>query len=280
MSAGPTLAVTGSTGRLGGRVARLLAAANMQQRLVVRNPARAPRLDAAQIAVAEYGDAGASRRALDGMRTVFMVSGSETPDRVAKHRAFVDAAAAAGVEHVVDVSFYGAAADANFTSPATTGPPSSTSGPAACAGFSAGQPVSGFPAMVGDDGMIRGPAGSGRLPPSPRTTLPTWRLPSFGNLPRMPARPTTSPDRRLSPSPRWPTSSGRYRERRRVRPRDSRGGLPLARPLRRPRLAGRRLGKHLHRDSCRRARRDERRRRASSRAPAYGAPGVADGPLA
>jgi uncharacterized protein YbjT (DUF2867 family) len=38
------LGVTGSTGQLGGRIARLLAAAGAEQRLVVRTPARAPLL--------------------------------------------------------------------------------------------------------------------------------------------------------------------------------------------------------------------------------------------
>lgn len=44
-----------------------------------------------------------------------MVSASESADRVAEHRAFVDAAAEAGVRHLVDVSFVGAAPDATFT---------------------------------------------------------------------------------------------------------------------------------------------------------------------
>ena len=165
MSAGPTLAVTGSTGRLGGRVARLLSASNVGQRLVVRNSARAPRLDTAQIAVAEYGDAEASRRALDGIGTLFMVSGSETPDRVDQHRTFVDAAVAAGVEHIIYVSFYRAAADATFT--------------LARDHWLTEEHIRGsgtrwtflrdnlymdfFPAMVGEDGMIRGPAGEGRV---------------------------------------------------------------------------------------------------------------------
>lgn len=33
-----------------------------------------------------------------------MVSASETPDRVAQHKSFIDAAAEAGVEHLVYVS--------------------------------------------------------------------------------------------------------------------------------------------------------------------------------
>ena len=77
----PTLAVTGSTGRLGGRVARRLASAGVRQRLVVRNPAGAPRLTGTEIAAAEYGDSDASRQALAGVQTLFMVSGAETPER-------------------------------------------------------------------------------------------------------------------------------------------------------------------------------------------------------
>ena len=44
-----------------------------------------------------------------------MVSAAEAADRLAQHLAFVDAAAEAGVEHVVYTSFTGAAPDAVFT---------------------------------------------------------------------------------------------------------------------------------------------------------------------
>ncbi|NUP04210.1 MAG: NAD(P)H-binding protein, partial [Nonomuraea sp.] len=54
-------------------------------------------------------------RALDGASTVLFVSASESADRLDRHRAFVDAAVAAGVAHLVYVSFYGAAPDATFT---------------------------------------------------------------------------------------------------------------------------------------------------------------------
>jgi NAD(P)H dehydrogenase (quinone) len=109
-----TVAVTGSTGRLGGRVAALLDAAGVAQRLVVRDPARAPAL-AGGVAVAAYDDATAVRSALTGVPTVFMVSASEHPDRVGQHRCFIDAAVAAGVSHLVYTSFSGAAPDATFT---------------------------------------------------------------------------------------------------------------------------------------------------------------------
>ncbi|MDX6229891.1 MAG: hypothetical protein QOI76_3281, partial [Frankiales bacterium] len=109
------LALTGSTGRLGGRIATRLASAGAQQRLLVRDPARAPQLPGTEVAIAEFGDGDAVRRALDGVDTVLMVSAAETVDRVARHKTFVDAAAAAGVGHLVYISFFGAARDATFT---------------------------------------------------------------------------------------------------------------------------------------------------------------------
>ncbi|HTC70838.1 MAG TPA: SDR family oxidoreductase [Acidothermaceae bacterium] len=110
-----TIGVTGATGRLGGRVAQRLAAAGATQRLLVRDPARAPQLEGAKTARAAFGEFDAVRAALDEVPIVLMVSATEAPDRVAQHTAFVDAAAAAGVQHVVYISFYGAAPDATFT---------------------------------------------------------------------------------------------------------------------------------------------------------------------
>lgn len=159
------LAVTGSTGRLGGRVARRLAEAGVAQRLIVRDLARAPRLPATDVVRAEYGDGAAARRALDGVTTLFMVSGAEAPDRVDQHHAFVDAAAAAGVEHVVYVSFYGAAPDATFTLARDHW---ATEELIRAAGlrwtFLRDNLYMDFaPAMVDAEGALRGPAGNGRV---------------------------------------------------------------------------------------------------------------------
>jgi uncharacterized protein YbjT (DUF2867 family) len=112
---GTDLAVTGATGGLGGRVARRLAARGVAQRLVVRDPSRAPELEGAEVVVGGYHDGEAMRRAFDGMRTVFLVSGAEARDRLDHHRTAVDAAISAGVERIVYTSFVGAAADATFT---------------------------------------------------------------------------------------------------------------------------------------------------------------------
>jgi NAD(P)H dehydrogenase (quinone) len=159
----PDLAVTGSTGGLGGMVARQLAAAGSAQRLLVRDAGRAPELENARAVVCSYADSTAARQALDGVKVLFMVSAAETADRIQQHYAFVDAAAEAGVGHVVYTSFYGAAPDATFT--------------LARDHYATEQHIreSGMdytflrdnfyldflPLLTGEDGVIRGPAGEG-----------------------------------------------------------------------------------------------------------------------
>ncbi|WP_367130143.1 SDR family oxidoreductase [Saccharothrix sp. HUAS TT1] len=165
MPARPLIAVTGATGHLGGRIARRLAAAGHAQLLLVRDPARAPHLPAATTATAGFADRDAVRRALDGIPTVLMVSASESADRVDQHRAFVDAAAAAGVEHLVYTSFASAAEDATFTLArdhwATEQHVRATG-----VGFTFLRDnlyADFFPHLVGDDDVLRGPAGDGRV---------------------------------------------------------------------------------------------------------------------
>ncbi|MFJ8109564.1 SDR family oxidoreductase [Streptomyces sp. NPDC096132] len=161
---GSTLAVTGATGRLGGRVARRLAERGITQRLLVRTPERAPRLPGATPVRGAYGDHDAVVRGLGGAKTVLMVSASESVDRLAQHKAFVDAAAEAGVEHLVYVSFFGAAPDAVFTLARDhfhTEEHIRASGLAYT--FLRDNIYADFvPALVGEDGAIRGPGGQGR----------------------------------------------------------------------------------------------------------------------
>jgi uncharacterized protein YbjT (DUF2867 family) len=109
------LVVTGSTGHVGRMVAQELAARGFEQRLLVRDSARAPALTDAEVVVADYGDPASLRAALDEGDRVFMVSPHEGPqERVPHHRAFVEAAAAAGVAHIVYLSFVAAGPDAIF----------------------------------------------------------------------------------------------------------------------------------------------------------------------
>lgn len=160
-----TIAVTGSTGRLGGRIARLLADEGVPQRLVVRDPSRARQLPVSEVVHAQYGDSEALHKALDGVDTALMVSASESLDRVAQHRNFVDAATAAGVEHLVYTSFVGASPNATFT---LVRDHAATEDYIRASGLSFtilrdNLYADFFPFMVGEDGVIRGPAADGRV---------------------------------------------------------------------------------------------------------------------
>ena len=159
----PDLAVTGSTGVLGGMVARGLAEAGFSQRLLVRDAGRAPQLPDSPAVVAGYADAAGSRSALQGTKTLFMVSASEAEDRLQQHCTFVDAAAEAGVQHIVYTSFFGAGPACTFTlgrDHYATEQRIRDSGMAFT--FLRDNFYLDFlPMLAGEDGVIRGPAGDG-----------------------------------------------------------------------------------------------------------------------
>jgi len=110
------IGVTGATGAVGGHVAARLAEAGALQRLVVRDPARAPLLVGAEARAVPggYADGQAMTEALRGVHTLFMVPAAEAADRIAQHRSAVAAAAVAGVERIVYLSFFHASPDATF----------------------------------------------------------------------------------------------------------------------------------------------------------------------
>ncbi len=160
-----TIAVTGSTGQLGGMVARRLAAAGVSQRLLVRDPSRAPDLPGSEVAQASYADEAAVEAALLGVDIVLMVSAAETPDRVSEHFSFIDAAARAGVGHLVYTSFLGASPTAIFTLARDHW---ATEEHLRASGLSHTILRDSLYAdfldhLAGPDGVIRGPAGDGRL---------------------------------------------------------------------------------------------------------------------
>ncbi len=157
------IAVTGATGGVGGRVARALASQGLALRLVVRDAARAPDLGA-EVAEAQYRDGAAMRAAFEGAETVYLVSASESADRVAEHVSAVDAAAAAGVERIVYVSFMGAAPDAVFTfarDHAATEERIRSTG-LAHVFLRSCMYAEYVPLFASAEGVIRGPAGDGR----------------------------------------------------------------------------------------------------------------------
>src|SRR3982751_2186789 len=100
---------------LGGRVASLLSERGEQIRMIVRDPARAPVLPGAQIAVAAgYHDGEEMTKALRGTDTMFMVSGRESLMRLHEHKSAIDAAVRAGVGRIVYTSFANASPDTAF----------------------------------------------------------------------------------------------------------------------------------------------------------------------
>lgn len=161
----PSLAITGSTGHLGGIVARQLASEGIALRLLSRNPQNAPSLAGAVAVQSSYSNDDATRASLAGVDVLFMVSGSESADRLDQHRAFIDAAASAGVGHIVYTSFAGAARDAIFTLARdhwATEQHILASGIAHT--FLRDNTYSDvLPEFVGEDDVLRGPAGDGRL---------------------------------------------------------------------------------------------------------------------
>ncbi len=159
------LAITGATGRVGGQVAERLATAGEDLRLVVRDADRAPDLAGAEVRVADYADGDAATAALRGVETLFMVSGAEARDRVGQHRTFIDAAAAAGVTHVVYLSFLGAAPDATFT---LARDHHATEEHIRARGLDwtflrDSLYLDDLVRFIGEDGVVRGPAGEGRV---------------------------------------------------------------------------------------------------------------------
>ncbi|WP_433331452.1 SDR family oxidoreductase [Spirillospora sp. CA-294931] len=160
------IAVTGASGRIGGQVARRLADAGVAQRLVGRDPSRLPELPGAVRApAATYGDGAAMRGAVEGADTLFLVSARESRDRVAEHITAIDAALAVGVSRVVYVSFLGAAPDATFTFGRDhwhTERRLRESG-ARFTFLRDSLYQADLAGMVGADGVIRGPAGEGRV---------------------------------------------------------------------------------------------------------------------
>jgi NAD(P)H dehydrogenase (quinone) len=160
------IAVTGATGGIGGRVAQRLSQRGVAQRLVVRDPARAPQLAHAEVSPAcTYDDATAMAEALAGAETLLFVSAGEAADRMALHRTAIEAALDAGVTRIVYVSFLAAAPDATFTFArdhwATEEHIRSTGVPHTFLRDS--QYLDFVPRLCGSDGVIRGPAGDGEI---------------------------------------------------------------------------------------------------------------------
>ena len=162
----PELAITGATGAVGGRVARRLADSGVPQRLLVRDAATAPDLKGAvAVEVSDYGNHDDMKTALDGAEVLFLVSFREAEDRLARQLRAVDAAAAVGVERIVYLSFLRASPNSTFKLGRQH---YATEKHIEASGLGYTFLRSSFyadfvPFFTGDDGVIRAPAGDGKV---------------------------------------------------------------------------------------------------------------------
>jgi len=173
MQSEPSIGVTGSTGAIGGRVAQQLAEAGVPQRLIVRDLARAPTIEGAEVAIAEYADGESMRRALDGVQTLFLVSGAEHVDRLEQHKTAIDAAVDAGVERIVYTSYLTAAPDSTFTLARQHWHTEEhmRALPLRTTFLRNGMYLDGTMDYLASSGVIKGPAGEGKVAPVPRDDL-------------------------------------------------------------------------------------------------------------
>jgi NAD(P)H dehydrogenase (quinone) len=100
-----TIAITGATGQLGRLVVQGMQRANAAQDVValVRSPEKAADLGVA-VRRFDYTDATTLAPALEGVKTLLLISSSEVGQRAVQHRNVIEAAKQAGVGHIVYTS--------------------------------------------------------------------------------------------------------------------------------------------------------------------------------
>ncbi len=161
------IAVTGVTGTIGGLIARELTLDNIRIRMLMRDHRKSPLLRHTKVAECTYGDAESSLSALAGVEVLFMVSAHESADRLDQHKTFIGAAAEAGVRHIVYTSFIGASSHSTFTLGRDHG---ATEDYIRSSGMTwtflrDNFYAEIFPHFADEDGVIRGPAGLGKVAP-------------------------------------------------------------------------------------------------------------------
>ena len=159
-----TIALTGVTGGIGSRVAHTLIRQGYSPRLLARDSSKARGFFKHEIVECSYDDRPSMAEALIGASSLLFVSGREHVDRLEHHRSVISAASEADIRKIVYTSFIGAHPKATFT--------------LARQHYETEQLIrqSGvefvilrdsmysdyLPFLAGADGVIKGPAGSGR----------------------------------------------------------------------------------------------------------------------
>ena len=109
------IALTGVTGNLGGIVSRLCRENGIKVRNLARNKEKAEKMGFSDVFKSNYDKSEDTIKSLEGIDVLFMVSGSENPNRVQQHKDFIDAAKMAKVSHIIYLSFYNASKNSVFT---------------------------------------------------------------------------------------------------------------------------------------------------------------------
>ena len=111
----PKIAVTGVTGNLGGMVSGLCKKNGIEVRNLARNVEKAEKLGFSNVFKSSYDKSEDTVKTLEGIEVLFMVSGSENPNRIQQHKDFIDVAKIVGVSHIIYLSFYNASKNSIFT---------------------------------------------------------------------------------------------------------------------------------------------------------------------
>jgi len=157
--------ITGASGHVGTRIAELLSKDELPMRLMAHESRKVPLLPHAEYVIADFGDIASLDRAMKGIERAFIVSGHARPGERAKlHRNAFQAAARAGVKHLVYLSFQNASPHSEFPDCrdhhqseqylAETGVPYTS--------LRDNTYMDMLSVMPNDQGIIRGPAGNGR----------------------------------------------------------------------------------------------------------------------
>jgi len=107
--------ITGASGRIARRTAELLGGNEFALRLMSRTPERVPRLDKTEVVRGDFAIPESLESAFSQVETALVISGSAKPGARARlHQNAFEAAARAGVRHVIYLSLQGASADSKY----------------------------------------------------------------------------------------------------------------------------------------------------------------------
>lgn len=158
--------VTGASGHVGGRVAKLLAARDHNFRVMTRAPDEVSVPEAEAVVQADYAEPDTLAPAFEEIEVAFLVSGYAKPGiRAQLHKNAIDAAAQAGVEHLVYLSVQGAEPDSQFPMSRDHYQTEQFLKESGCSytALRDGLYLDILPELFGEDGVARGPAGEGKV---------------------------------------------------------------------------------------------------------------------